>query len=135
MRVLRDLDFTEAAALRQAVRDFSHRSEEAIRLHGLTLEKYQLLLLIRTTPREQATIGQLCAALHRGQSAVTRLARRLENQRLITRELSKSDARLRYLKLTKRGEERLTAAVESLREERSRLRNLVEELDGRPAQR
>lgn len=133
--MLRDLDFTEAAALRQAVRDFSHRSEEAIRLHGLTLEKYQLLLLIRTTPREQATIGQLCAALHRGQSAVTRLARRLENQRLITRELSKSDARLRYLKLTKRGEERLTAAVESLREERSRLRNLVEELDGRPAQR
>jgi DNA-binding MarR family transcriptional regulator len=123
-------DFEEAAALREAVREFTRRSEETVRLHGLTLEQYQLLLLLRINPEGRATIGELHKALDRGQSAVTQLARRMENRGLITRQLSRRDARVRYLKLTRQGEERLTASVAALKEERSRLQALVKAIGG-----
>jgi DNA-binding MarR family transcriptional regulator len=122
-------DFDRAAALRNAVREFSHRSEEIIRPHGLTLEQYQLLLLLRVQPKEKNTIGNLHRELRRGQSAVTQLARRMENRGLITRELSRDDARIRFLKLTRRGETTLTEAVIALEAERSRLSKLITGLD------
>lgn len=118
-------DFEEASRLREAVREFTSRSAEIIRRHGLTLEQYQLLLLLRVWPKEQATIGNLYTELHRGQSAVTQLARRMENHGLIRRELSSRDARVRYLKLTKQGERRLSEAVTALKGERDRLLELV----------
>jgi len=121
-------DFDGAAALRGAVREFNARSDEIVRLQGLTPEQYQLLLLIRVSPREEATIGNLYKSLHRGQSAVTQLARRMENRGLIARELSKQDARVRYLTLTKRGEQRLGDAVTALGGERSRLLSLLRQL-------
>lgn len=123
-------DFQAAATMRAAVREFTHRSEKIIRSYGLTLEQYQVLLLLRVQPREEATIGSLHRELHRGQSAVTQLARRMENRGLITRELSREDARVRYLKLTKRGADRLTDAVTALEEQRSRLLAMIKELDG-----
>jgi DNA-binding MarR family transcriptional regulator len=118
-------EIDEAFRLREALREFTARSAAITRLHGLTPEQYQLLLILRVWPKEQATIGNLYTALHRGQSAVTQLARRMENRGLIRRELSSSDARVRYLKLTKRGEERLAAAVDALQGERDRLLDLV----------
>ena len=118
-------DFEEAFRLREAVREFTNRSADIIRHQGLTLEQYQLLLLLRMWPKEQATITNLYAALNRGQSAVTQLARRMENRGLISRELAKDDARVRYLKLTKRGERQLGDAVTALKGERDRLLDLV----------
>jgi DNA-binding MarR family transcriptional regulator len=118
-------NFEEAYLLREAVREFTSRSADIIHGQGLTLEQYQLLLLLRMWPKEQATIGNLYTALHRGQSAVTQLARRMENRGLISRELSRSDARVRYLKLTKRGERRLSDAVVALEGERAQLLDLV----------
>ncbi len=118
-------DFDEAFRLREALREFTARSAEITRRQGLTPEQYQLLLMLRVWPREQATIGNLYTALHRGQSAVTQLARRMENRGLISRELSSRDARVRYLKLTKRGERCLCAAVIALKGERDRLLELV----------
>jgi DNA-binding MarR family transcriptional regulator len=126
-------DFLGAAALRGAVREFNARSDEIVRLHGLTPEQYQLMLLIRVSPKEEATIGNLFKSLHRGQSAVTQLARRMENRGLIARELSKEDARVRYLKLTRRGEQQLGDAVTALRGERSRLLSLLRQTEGREA--
>ena len=123
-------DFEGAATLRAAVREFSRRSEKIIRLYGLTPEQYQLLLLLRVQPKEEATIGKLHKELDRGQSAVTQLARRMQNRGLITRELSEIDARVRFLKLTKRGEKRLSDAVTALEEERARLFLLIKQLDG-----
>jgi DNA-binding MarR family transcriptional regulator len=128
----RQPDFAAAAALREALREFAHRSERIIRSHGLTLEQYQLLLLIHVKPRDQATIGNLHKELRRGQSAVTQLARRMENRGLITRELSRQDARIRFLKLTERGRERLTAAVIALEEERSSLLDVARRLSALP---
>jgi DNA-binding MarR family transcriptional regulator len=118
-------DFEEASRLREGLREFTTRSAKIIRVHGLTPEQYQLLLLLQVWPKEQATIGNLYTALHRGQSAVTQLARRMENRGLIKRELSTSDARVRYLKLTKRGERQLSDAVSALQGERDRLLELV----------
>ena len=124
-------DFEGAAALRAAVREFNTRTEDVVRVHGLTPEQYQLLLLIRVSPQEKATIGQLYKSLRRGQSAVTQLARRMENRGLITRELSREDARIRYIRLTKRGERLLTDAVTALEGERTRLLALIGRVDGR----
>jgi DNA-binding MarR family transcriptional regulator len=124
-------DFLGAAALRGAVREFNARSDAIVRLHGLTPEQYQLLLLIRVSPREEATIGNLYKSLHRGQSAVTQLARRMENRGLIARELSTEDARVRFLKLTRRGEQRLGDAVTALSGERSQLLSLLGQIEGR----
>lgn len=118
-------DFEEAFRLREALREFTSRSAEIIREQGLTPEQYQLLLLLRVWPRNQATIGNLYSSLRRGQSAVTQLARRMENRGLISRELSASDARVRYLKLTERGEQQLSDAVDALQGERDRLLELV----------
>lgn len=123
-----DPDFDEAFRLREALREFTSRSADVTREHGLTPEQYQLLLLLRVWPKSEATIGNLYTALHRGQSAVTQLARRMENRGLISRELSTSDARVRYLRLTKRGEQRLGDAVDALQGERDRLLELVASL-------
>ena len=120
-----DAEFQAAATLRQALREFADRSEKLVHAHDLTAEQYQLLLLIRVAPKEQATIGSLCRALRRGQSAVTQLARRAENGGLIRREISNRDARVRYLKLTEEGQRRLAGAVADLSEERARLLELL----------
>lgn len=130
MRKPSEAEFQAAARLRQALREFADRSEKLVHAHDLTTEQYQLLLLIQVSPKEQATIGSLCRALRRGQSAVTQLARRAENSGLINREISSKDARVRYLKLTSEGEQRLAGAVADLSEERARLVDLLGRLEG-----
>ena len=83
--------------------------------------------------REESTIGSLHAQLRRGAGGELQLARRMENRGLITRSFSKDDARIRFLKLTPRGEKRLTGIVIALEGERSRLLELIESLDGKDA--
>ncbi len=124
-----DVDYREAAAVRGALRQFLRRSEQATRAHGLTPEQYEFLLLLHVTPKEQATIGHLCAALARKQSAVTQLARRAQNQGLITRQLSSEDARIRYLQLSNKGERRLAAVLRDLGAERAQLLAILSDLE------
>jgi DNA-binding MarR family transcriptional regulator len=114
-----DSDYVKAAELRLALRMFLRRSEEVTRAHGLTPQRYQLLLQIRANGR--ATVGGLAKALHLGQSNVTQQVRRLENEGLLRRELSSEDARVRYLRLTPEGERRLARAVAELAEDRDGL--------------
>jgi len=97
------------------------------RAHGLTTERYELLLLIKVAREEEATVGRLAARLHIGQSAATQLARRVENAGLIERTVSTRDARVHPLRLTVDGERRLAAAVAELAGEREAL---VRALDG-----
>jgi len=112
------------------IRELNQRSDEIIHRYGLTLEQYQQLLLLRVQPKEQNTIGLLHEQLGRGQSAVTQLTRRMENGGLLTRELARDDARIRYLKLTRLGKARLTDAVAALEDERARLLELIDSVDG-----
>ncbi len=127
-------EYETAASLRLALQEFLRRSELIVRKHGLTAERYQLLLLIRLTVDRggRATVGDLATALHLAKSTVTQLVRRAENLRLVRRELSERDARIRYLVLTEEGERRLGRAVTELAEERDQLVELVSSLPARP---
>ena len=120
-------EYEQAGELRRALQEFVRQTERVARRHGLTTERYQLLLFIKLASRDDAgaTVGELATALHLASSTVTQLVRRAENLRLIRRELSDRDARVRYLRLTEEGERRLAGAVSELGEERARLIELL----------
>ena len=123
-------EYRAAAALRAGLRRFSQASEQVLGRHGLTNERYELLLAIksheqRSTP---ATVSELTSTLGVAQVSVTQLVRRVEDAGLLAREVSPTDARIRYLRLTKRGERQLARAVADLAEERTRLTQILSEL-------
>jgi len=125
-------EYLHAVELRRTLRGFLRRSELATRAHGLTSERYQLLLMIKAENDRNggATVTGLCEPLQLGQSAVTQLVRRAEDLGLLRRELSSRDARVRYLRLTPEGELRLAGAVAELRPERERLLAVLGQLSG-----
>ncbi len=116
-------EYRRAAELRRALRGFLRRTERVSRAHGLTAERYELLLSIKTESGQGpgVTVTSLCQSLMLGQSAVTQLVRRVENLGLVHRELSSRDARVRYLHLTPEGERRLAGVVAELGPERDHL--------------
>lgn len=121
-------EYERAGELRRALQEFVRNTELVTKRNGLTTERYQLLLFIELASRrggEGATVGQLAEALHLANSTVTQLVRRAENLRLVRRELSQRDARIRYLRLTEEGDRRLAAAVAELGGERARLTQLL----------
>lgn len=126
---VRKREYEDAAALRAALRRFLRESESSTKKSGLTVEQYELLLLIKTAPNKAATVGGLYRALARHQSGVTQLVRRVENLGLVSRELSDRDARVRFLRLTEEGERRLAHTVARLRKERARLLALESQID------
>jgi DNA-binding MarR family transcriptional regulator len=123
-------EYRAAAALRAGLRQFSQASDRVLQKHGLTAERYELLLAIKGTEHanERATVSELTAALGVAQSSVTQLVRRVEDAGLVCREVSASDARVRYLRLTKLGERQLAKSVAGLREERAQLRSVLNQL-------
>ena len=118
---VRKREYEEAAALRAALRRFLRESESSTTAAGVTVEQYELLLLIKTAADGSATVGGLTRALLRRQSGVTQLVGRVEALGLVSRELSDQDARVRVLRLTGEGERRLAHTVARLRMERARL--------------
>jgi DNA-binding MarR family transcriptional regulator len=129
-REVSQLEYEQAVKLRLALQEFDRSSVRATRKYGLTLERYQLLLLIKTSEQrnEPVTVGELATTLGLAASTVTQLVRRTENLRLIRRELSDRDARIRYLRVTEEGNDRLQGAVAELRGDRSRVMRLVNDL-------
>lgn len=113
-------DYEKAAALRLALRSFLRRSEIVARAHGLTPQRYQLLLQIEAS-NGAATIGRLCRSLQLGQSNVTQRVRRMEDEGLVQRELAARDARVRYLRLTAKGKRQLALTFKELGEDREAL--------------
>jgi DNA-binding MarR family transcriptional regulator len=120
--------YVDASAFRVALRRFLARTDHVTRAHGLTAERYELLLLIKVARDGEATVGRLAQQLHIGQSAATQLARRVEDAGLIERTVSSHDARVHPLRLTADGERRLAAVVEELAGERSALARALDEL-------
>ncbi len=113
-------EYQDAAELRVALRRFLRRTEDVVRIHRLTTQRYQLLLLIKASGG-RATVASLSRSLHMGQTSVTQLVRRAEQLGLLRREPSETDRRVRYLLLTTEGERRLAAAVADLRGDRDAL--------------
>ncbi len=119
--------YEQAYELRLALREFLAGSDRITRKHGLTSERYQLLLFIKasTLRGTNPTVNDLAVAYKLAPSSATQLVRRAENLRLIRRELADHDARIRYLRLTEEGQRRLTNAAAELHEERAKLINLL----------
>lgn len=125
-----DFDYTEAAALREALRLFQRRSEEVTRAKGLTSRTYQLLLMIKTARDGDARVGlaELDERLQLGRSTVTELVLRSEKRGLVRRELDRNRRRGIAIRLTSAGERRLARTFAELGDERRRLIEVLAEL-------
>jgi DNA-binding MarR family transcriptional regulator len=121
-------EYESAAALRIGLRRFLSHTEQITSAYGLTPERYELLLLIKTSPDGDATVGRLGKLLSIGQSAATQLARRVEDLGLIERTVSPRAARVHPRPRTPEGERRLAEALAALEEERTTLAAVFAEL-------
>lgn len=124
---LRLEDVQRAAELRAALRSFLSVTEAAARRHGLTPQRYLLLLMIKgaSDGTESSTVSDLCERLGLAQSSVTELVQRAEESGLVRRDPSERDGRVAHLYLTADGETRLAATFDDLRGEREHLRALL----------
>lgn len=123
-------EYRRAADLREALRRFLGQSERLTRAHGLTPQRYLLLLMIKASRdgTERATLRELMERLHVAQSTVTELAHRAERLGLVERELDPRDRRQVFLRLTAEGEKRLADTLAAHAGERRRLIQTVREL-------
>jgi DNA-binding MarR family transcriptional regulator len=124
-------EYRRAARLREALRHFHRQSEQITRAHGLTPQRYELLLMIKTAVngQEGAPLAELADRLKLAQSTTTELVHRAEDAGLVRRELDSAKRGAMQLRLTKEGERRLTAAFRDLRAERRRLTSLLSALE------
>jgi DNA-binding MarR family transcriptional regulator len=122
-------ELRRAAAFRTGLRRFLVRSDAVASTAGLTSQRYDLLLMIRSSGSGGIRITELCDLLQMRQTAVTELVRRAEDAGLIEREPSQDDGRVWFLHLTKEGERRLLQAFAGLRADRAALAAAFDELD------
>lgn len=119
--------YADAARIRVAERTFARRTEEISARHGLTPQRYLLLLLIKVADQQQepATVTSLGALLQTTQSSVTQLVHGAERAGLLRRVSDTRDARRQHLFLTKDGERRLSGAFRDLRDDRAHLAETI----------
>ena len=122
-----DLDYDDAATLREALRHFARRTELEARQRGLTPRAYQLLLMVKTGRRERGRAGldELEERLQLGKSTITELVLRSEDAGLVRRELDRTRRRAISVRLTAAGERKLADLVGVLGDERKRLLELL----------
>lgn len=124
-------DYERAARLREAIRLFQRATEEIARGHRLTIQRYQLLLTVKTA-REGSGVVSLAELRERlllAHSSVVELVERAEGLGLVRRELSPRNRRSTYVALTEEGERRLAGAVAELVRHRRRLVAMLANLD------
>lgn len=125
-------DVIAVADFRAALRGFMRQSERIARHHGLTPQRYTLLLMIKGSPsgKEQSTVTELAERMQLAQSTVTELVSRAEEVGLVARAQSTDDARVAHLRLTEEGERRLMQSFTELAKERDQVREAFLHLDG-----
>ena len=101
------------AEFRSALAAFLERSGAGARRHGLTPQRYLLLLMIKGAPdgNERVTMGELAARLRISANTASELVSRAARAGLVVRERSAADLRVVELRLTDEGERRLAQAV------------------------
>jgi DNA-binding MarR family transcriptional regulator len=119
--------YGDAARIRVAERTFARRTEETTARHGLTPQRYLLLLLIKVASEEgsEATVTSLGRLLQTTQSSVTQLVRGAEAAGLLHRVSDARDARRQHLYLTEDGARRLAAAFSELGDDRVELARAI----------
>lgn len=120
----------QVADFRAALRAFERHVEQAVRRHGLTPQRFLLLLQIEgvSTRGRPVTVGEVAERLRLSANSVTELATRAEGAGLVRREPSRSDARAVHLRLTPLGRRRLRAALRESERYRQELRDAFEQL-------
>jgi len=123
-----------AASFREALRRFERRSERIAREHGLTPQRYLLLLMVKGSDhgRERASVGELAIRLQLAQHTVTELVDRAERAGLVRRRRSTTDGRVVDIHLTAKGERLLAATFVDHASERRALVDSLERVDGAP---
>ena len=120
------------AEFRGAIRHFLRENERIARRHGLTPQRYLLLLMIKGVPdgSECSTVTELTTSMQLGQSSVTELVNRAVQAGLVRRTPTPADRRVAQLRLTAEGERRLASSFSDLQSERSALLAAVARLEG-----
>ena len=128
-KVALDAELERAAAFRTALRRLLARTDAVANLAGLTSQRYDLLLQIRSAGNEGVRVTELCQRLQLRQTAVTELVKRAEDVGLVERRRSAKDGRVSLLGLTAEGERRLLHAFDALRKDRAVLVEAFREID------
>ncbi len=121
MNTISDLELERAAGFRAARRRFLARTEEIASGAGLTPQRYDLLLAVKTGPNETATITDLCGQLSLSQTAASELVKRAEQAGPVTKSTSPADGRVSVIGLTEDGQRRMVKTFVGLRDERRQL--------------
>lgn len=123
MKVPTKAEYRRAADLREAIRTFLRKSERIAPGHGLTPQRYLLLLFVKTARdgSERCSLTELVERMQLAASTVTELVHRAEDTGLVSRVLDPANRRIVYVRLTADGEHRLAGAVRELGPERRRL--------------
>lgn len=121
------------AALRYAIRQFLHFSEEAAQAAGITPQQHQALLAIKGFPgRDIVRVGELAERLQLRHHSAVGLINRLVAEKLVVRAPSAHDRRQVFIQLTRRGEsvlEKLSSAHrEQLRQTGPELNRLLQQI-------
>ena len=121
------------AEFRACLRTFERHVEHAARRHGLTPQRFLLLLQIEGAPDARQSLGVAEAAdrLKLSANGVTELVIRAEDAGLVTRAPSPADARAVELRLTACGRERLHGVLVDIEAYRDELREAFERLSER----
>jgi DNA-binding MarR family transcriptional regulator len=118
------------ADFQASLRRFLRHSERLAARHGLTPQRYLLLLMIKgaASGSERLTVGEAAERLQLGDNTTTELINRAENAGLLRRERSAHDARVIYLRLTTDGERRLGKVLRELDADRHQLEDALRNL-------
>jgi DNA-binding MarR family transcriptional regulator len=118
------------ADFQAALRRFLRHSERIANNHGLTPQRYLLLLMIKGAAdrSERLSVGEAAQRLQLGDNSATELINRAEGIGLLRRERSASDARVVHLRLTDEGERRLSGALQELDADRHQLEEALRSL-------
>jgi DNA-binding MarR family transcriptional regulator len=122
-------ELERVAAFRAELRRFLLRTNSVATKAGLSSQRYDLMLMIRSAGELRVT--ELCDLLQLQQTAVTQLVKRTEEAGLIERRPSPDDGRVWLLRLTAAGEERLMSVLASLREDADALSEALSRVDAR----
>jgi DNA-binding MarR family transcriptional regulator len=124
-----ETELAAAADFRAELRHFLYRTDSVAAQAGLTTQRYDLLLMIKSAGELRVT--ELCNRLHLQQSAVTELVKRTEEAGLIARRSSREDGRVWLLRLTAKGDRLLMRAFSALHDDRKAVAAAFRELDKR----
>lgn len=128
-------EYESLAALRYALRQFLHFSEQAARLAGLTPQQHQALLAVKGFPKHDTiSIAELAERLKIRHHSAVGLANRLISEQLLKRQTDPADRRRVLISVTAKGEAILEKLSEAHRAELKRtapvLTQLLQEIAG-----